>query len=222
MLNDTTDSVALSLSGEVATIRLCRTARLNAFDAGLHYALSDALDLIERDRSLRALIITGEGRAFCAGQDLEERAQCFRAGQVPDLFHSVDQLYNRLIRRIAALEIPAIAAVNGMAFGAGAALAMGCDIAIAAQTARFQFGFVNVGLGLDCGASWLLPRLVGQQRAMEIALSGRAIDAEEAARIGMVDVLERLIRTLSRSLGQKSNPLNRECKALTNAHAHCY
>ncbi len=176
----------LSVDGPVAVITLVREAQLNAFDAEMHAALSGCLDAVCADASIRVLVLTGKGRAFSSGQDLGERAAAFAAGEPPDIRGSLNKLYNPLVRRIALMPIPIIAAVGGLAFGAGAALAIACDVTLAAQSARFQFGFVNVGLGPDSGASWTLPRLVGSQRAMDLSLSARAVDGQEAERIGLV------------------------------------
>jgi len=176
----------LTIEGHVATITLIRIDQLNAVDVAMHSALSACLDQIEANCDIRAVILTGEGRAFSAGQDLGERAAAFAAGQIPDIRNSLDTLYHPLIRRLVSFPRPIIAAVNGMAFGAGAAIAIACDVTLAAVSARFQFGFVNVGLGPDSGVSWLLPRLVGAQRAMEMMLSARPLDGPEAERIGLV------------------------------------
>lgn len=176
----------LAVDGQVAVVTLVRTARLNAFDLQMHSALNACLDSIAENLEIRSVVLIGEGRAFSAGQDLDERASAFLAGELPDIYGSLEKLYNPLVRRIATMPVPIIAAVNGMAFGAGAAIAIACDIALAAESARFQFGFVNVGLGPDSGASWALPRLVGVQRAMDLAMSGRAVGGREAERIGLV------------------------------------
>lgn len=159
---------------------------MNAFDAAMHEDLRVAISAISADKSVRALILTGSGRAFSAGQDLGERTAVFEQGELPDLHHSLDQNYNPLIRTLTQMPIPVIAAVNGIAFGAGAGLAIVCDIVLAASSARFQFGFVNVGLGPDSGSSWSLPRLVGQARALDLALTGRAVQAGEALAMGLV------------------------------------
>jgi 2-(1,2-epoxy-1,2-dihydrophenyl)acetyl-CoA isomerase len=181
-----TDRATLTSDDEVAVIRLCRIDQLNAFDVSMHRAIDNLLDEVEGRADVKALVLTGEGRAFSAGQDLWERASVFAAGQAPDLRASLDQLYNPLVRRLATLPIPVIAAVNGVAFGAGAGIAIACDLTIAAESARFVFGFVNVGLGPDCGVSWTLQRLVGPQRAADLLLSGRPVDGREAERIGLV------------------------------------
>lgn len=138
---------------------------MNAFDEAMHAALLDALDAVAGDASVRALVVTGTGRAFSSGQDLGERASAFNRGETPDLRASLEDNYNPLVLRLGELPIPVIGAVNGIAFGAGAALAIACDLVVAARSVRFQFGFVNVGLGPDSGASWFLPRLVGLARA---------------------------------------------------------
>ncbi|MBC2669306.1 enoyl-CoA hydratase-related protein [Novosphingobium piscinae] len=176
----------LSIEGPVARLTLVRHAQMNAFDGAMHEAVRAQLDAVEATKDLRVLVLSGEGRAFSTGQDLGERAGVFEAGGQPDLGESLETLYNPLVRRISALPIPVIAAVGGVAFGAGAALAIACDITLAAKSARFQFGFVNVGLGPDCGTSWTLSRLVGPQRAMDLALSARPINGLEAERIGLV------------------------------------
>jgi 2-(1,2-epoxy-1,2-dihydrophenyl)acetyl-CoA isomerase len=180
------DRARLSIDGGVAIITLAREDRLNAFDEAMHDALSACLAEAEMAGGVRALVLTGEGRAFSAGQDLGERAAAFADGGIPDIYGSLDKRYNPLVRRFAEVPFPIIACVDGIAFGGGAAIAVAADITLASVSARFQFGFVNVGLGPDSGASWRLPRLVGTQRAMELMLSGRAVDGQEAERIGLI------------------------------------
>jgi 2-(1,2-epoxy-1,2-dihydrophenyl)acetyl-CoA isomerase len=178
--------ISLTIEQGVATIALVREARLNAFDEEMHEALRHALDQIDGDASVRAIVLTGSGRAFSAGQDLGERAASFARGEWPDLAVSLEHNYGPLIRRIVESPLPVVVAVNGIAFGAGAALALAGDIVLAAQSARFQFGFINVGLGPDSGASWTLPRAVGQAVALDLALTGRAVLAQEALAIRLV------------------------------------
>lgn len=204
--------VRLTVLDGVATITLVREARMNAFDEAMHAELRAALAAVEGDATVRAVVITGSGRAFSSGQDLGERAATFAQGQVPDLRTSLEHNYNPLVRRLAELSVPVIATVNGIAFGAGAALAIACDIVVAARSARFQFGFVNVGLGPDSGASWHLPRLVGQARAMDLALTARPVSAEEALTMGLVsrmvedaDLAEN-VAAIARELAAKSAP----------------
>ncbi|WP_202393140.1 enoyl-CoA hydratase-related protein [Alteraurantiacibacter buctensis] len=189
---------------------MVREAQLNAIDGAMHQALRDALDKVEGEPTIGAVVLTGCGRAFSAGQDLGERAASFARREVPDLAASLEENYNPLVLRLANLPQPVIAAVNGMAFGAGAALAIACDIVLAARSARFQFGFVNVALGPDSGASWSLPRLVGQARALDLALTGRAVSGEEAAMIGLVSrvvddaLLADTANEIARGLAQRS------------------
>lgn len=178
--------IRLDITESVASITLARETRMNAFDEAMHADLRSAFAKVAADRSVRAVVLTGSGRAFSAGQDIGERATAFGRRDQPDLYRSLEENYNPLVRSIADLPIPVIAAVNGIAFGAGAALAIACDVVVAASSARFQFGFVNVGLGPDSGASWFLPRLVGQARALDLALTGRSVLAEEALAIGLV------------------------------------
>lgn len=186
MSSDETQRVALAIDRGVATISLVREERLNAFDDQMHVALRGALDQVDADDTVRAIVLTGSGRAFSAGQDLGERAANFAVNEWPDLQASLEINYGPLIRRLVESQLPVVMAVNGIAFGAGAALALAGDIVLAAQSARFQFGFVNVALGPDSGASWSLPRTVGQAVAMDLALTGRAVMADEALAIGLV------------------------------------
>lgn len=211
--------VALTINRQVAILKLVRVAQLNAFDSEMHTAIGSCFDRIAGNPDIRAVIITGEGRAFSAGQDLEERASAFLSGELPDMHGSLGELYNPLVRRIAAMPVPIIAAVNGIAFGAGAAIAISCDIVLAAESAKFQFGFVNVGLGPDSGASWSLPRLVGLQRAMDLAMTGRAVTGPEAERIGLVarcvpdDRLLAEALEIAHQLATKSSPALSTIKA---------
>ncbi|WP_397576228.1 enoyl-CoA hydratase-related protein [Sphingorhabdus sp.] len=185
-MSKNTERASLKIDGSVATISLLRANQLNAFDLPMHNALTQCLDEIEINENIRVIILTAEGRAFSTGQDLFERAKAFEVGEAPDIRGSLDVLYNPLIRRIIKLPIPVISAVNGIALGAGAAIAIACDITLAAVSARFQFSFVNVGLGPDSGASWVLPRLIGTQRAMDLSLSARLVSGREAEAMGLV------------------------------------
>lgn len=177
-----TDGLRVEIDGPVATLTLDRPESLNALTVPVKVALREALETIAADRAVRAVILTGAGRAFCAGQDLAEREQ-------PDaapLDVEVRERYNPLIRAIRSMPQPVIAAVNGVAAGAGASLAFACDIRIAAEEARFLLAFGRIGLVPDSGATWFLPRLVGPAKAAELALVGDTVDAKEALRIGLV------------------------------------
>ena len=169
----------------VMTITLNRPDRLNSFNDLMHQQLAACLTQAERDENVRCLLITGAGRGFCAGQDLNDR-NVDPSGPAPDLGLSVERFYNPLLRRLAALPKPVIAAVNGVAAGAGATLALGCDIVLAARSANFVMAFSKLGLVQDCGGSWFLPRVAGRARALGLALLGEKLSAEQAAQWGMI------------------------------------
>ena len=173
-------------SGEgVARLTLNRPERLNAFTLEMHEEVADALGRVEASSETRVLLLTGSGRGFCAGQDLGERKR--RPGDRPaDLGESLELLYGPLIRRLTALPLPVVCAVNGVAAGAGANIALACDLVIAKHSASFIQSFVNVGLVPDAGGTWLLPRLVGQARALGLAMTGDALSAETAAAWGLI------------------------------------
>ena len=177
-----TDGLRLEVDGAVATLTLDRPSALNALTVPVKVALREALESLAADGGVRAVILTGAGRAFCAGQDLAER-------QLPDaasLEVEVRERYNPIIRAIRSMGQPVIAAVNGVAAGAGASLAFACDLRIAAEEARFVLAFGRIGLVPDSGATWLLPRLVGPAKAAELTFVGESIDADEALRLGLV------------------------------------
>ncbi|MEO3988814.1 2-(1,2-epoxy-1,2-dihydrophenyl)acetyl-CoA isomerase PaaG [Pseudocitrobacter cyperus] len=169
----------------VMTITLNRPERLNSFNDVMHQQLAECLKQAERDETIRCLLITGAGRGFCAGQDLNDR-NVDPNGPAPDLGMSVERFYNPLVRRLAKLPKPVIAAVNGVAAGAGATLALGCDMVIAARSANFVMAFSKLGLVPDCGGTWLLPRIAGRARAMGLALLGDKLSAEQAQQWGMI------------------------------------
>lgn len=169
----------------VMTITLNRPDRLNSFNDAMHQQLSDCLKQAERDETIRCLLITGAGRGFCAGQDLNDR-NVDPSGPAPDLGMSVECFYNPLVRRLAALPKPVICAVNGVAAGAGATLALGCDIVLAARSAKFVMAFSKLGLVPDCGGSWVIPRVTTRARAMGLMLLGDSLSAEQAAQWGMI------------------------------------
>jgi 2-(1,2-epoxy-1,2-dihydrophenyl)acetyl-CoA isomerase len=176
------DGLRVEVDGPVATLTLDRPDALNALTVPVKVALREMLETIADDRAVRAVILTGAGRAFCAGQDLAEREE---PGAAP-LDVEVRQRYNPIIRAIRSMGQPVIAAVNGVAAGAGASLAFACDLRIAAEEARFVLAFGRIGLVPDSGATWFLPRLVGSARAAELALLGDPLDAAAALRLGLV------------------------------------
>ncbi|HEY8374766.1 MAG TPA: enoyl-CoA hydratase-related protein [Pseudonocardiaceae bacterium] len=170
----------------VRTLTLNRPEVYNSLTVALKEELLAAVRAAAEDPSVRAVVITGAGRAFCAGQDLKEHVELLKSGD-PAPLRTVEDHYNPLIKAVFALPKPVIAAVNGTAAGAGASLAYACDLRIAARSAKFLMAFANVGLTADSGASWTLPRLIGYGRAMEMMLLAQPVDAEEALRIGMVN-----------------------------------
>jgi 2-(1,2-epoxy-1,2-dihydrophenyl)acetyl-CoA isomerase len=167
--------------GIVARITLNRPDRLNSFTAHMHEELRDALANLDE---ARVLVLTGAGRGFCAGQDLNDRAVA--PGESVDLGETVTNYWNPLIRTLTSLPQPVIARVNGVAAGAGANIALACDIVIAARSAKFIQSFSAIGLIPDSGGTWALPRLVGQARALGLALTGEPLSAEKAAEWGMI------------------------------------
>lgn len=178
-------TIEFSIEKSAARLTLNRPERLNSFTVQMHGEIAEALDRIEADKSIRTLLITGAGRGFCAGQDLNDRAVT-PGSAAPDLGESVEKRYNPLIQRLTSLPMPVVAAVNGVAAGAGASLAFASDIVIAAKSAKFIMSFANIGLVPDSGSSWALPRLAGQARALGLALTGDPLPAEQAADWGLI------------------------------------
>lgn len=175
------ETIDFKNEGGVARLTLNRPDRLNSFTVAMHGEVADALGNLG---DARVLVLTGAGRGFCAGQDLNDRAVA--PGEAVDLGHSVESYYNPLIRRLTSLPMPVIAQVNGVAAGAGANIALACDIVIAAKSAKFIQSFAAIGLIPDSGGTWVLPRLIGQARALGLALTGEPIGAEQAAEWGMI------------------------------------
>ncbi len=178
--------VLVADDGAVRTLTLNRPAAFNSFDLTLKGALLAALADATADPSVRAVVITGAGRAFCAGQDLKEHMALVAAGD-ERVGTTVREFYNPLVLALTGMPKPVIAAVNGAAAGAGAGLTFACDLRVAARSATFSMAFAGAGLSADTGSSFLLPRLVGQGRASAMMLLGEKVDAAEALRIGMVD-----------------------------------
>ncbi|MCG4260688.1 2-(1,2-epoxy-1,2-dihydrophenyl)acetyl-CoA isomerase PaaG [Acetobacter senegalensis] len=167
------------------SITLNRPERLNSLNDEMHAALRTALTEAREDSSCRAVLLTGSGRGFCAGQDLSERLRAPDAA-APDLGHTVETFYNPLIRQLRSLPKPIVCAVNGVAAGAGVNIALACDIVIAGKGARFVLSFAKLGLIPDSGGTYHLPRLVGEARARGLALLGEPLSAETAADWGLI------------------------------------
>jgi len=182
------DTVLLDRSDGVATITINRPEALNSLTVECKEALLDAVRLVSADRTVRSVVLTGKGRAFCAGQDLREHLQLLEAGD-PAPLRTVPEHYNPLALALAELPKPLVAAVNGPAAGAGASLAFTADFRIAAEGATFLLAFAGVGLSLDSGASWTLPRLIGHARATALAILAEPITASDALEMGLVNAV---------------------------------
>jgi len=169
----------------VRVITLNRPAQLNAFTPALHAQLLPAFESAAADPAVRAVVVTGAGRGFCAGQDLAAGLSA-EPGRPPDAGDTIDRLFRPLLLRVRTMPVPVVAAVNGVAAGGGANFALGCDLVVAARSASFIQAFSKIGLIPDCGGPWLLPRLVGRARAIGLAMLGDKLPAEEAVRIGLI------------------------------------
>jgi 2-(1,2-epoxy-1,2-dihydrophenyl)acetyl-CoA isomerase len=178
-------NILFDVADGIATLTLNRPDKLNSFTAEMHQEVRAALEQLAADRSVRVLVLTGAGRGFCAGQDLGDRAVA--PGSAPvDLGESVEKYYAPLVLALRALPVPVICAVNGVAAGAGANLALACDIVIAAKSASFVEVFCKLGLIPDTGGTYFLPRLIGSARAMGLAMLGEKLTAERAESWGLI------------------------------------
>jgi 2-(1,2-epoxy-1,2-dihydrophenyl)acetyl-CoA isomerase len=176
------ETIRFELHDRIARITLNRPDRLNSFTSQMHEELRDALANLD---DARVVVLTGAGRGFCAGQDLNDRAVTAE-GQPVDLGMTVETSWNPLIRTLTTMPQPVIARVNGVAAGAGANVALACDIVVAARSVRFIQSFSAIGLIPDSGGTWMLPRLIGQARALALALTGEPLSAEKAEEWGMI------------------------------------
>lgn len=180
----TSDTVLVALDRGVLKLTLNRPDKLNSFNEEMHVALRAGFERARDDRTVRAVLLTGAGRGFCAGQDLGDRDP--RKGAKVDLGHTIDTYYNPLLRLIRSLDKPVICAVNGVAAGAGANIAFGCDIVLAAKSARFVQAFSKVGLIPDAGGSWSLTRILGEPRAKALTMTAEPLPAQTAADWGLI------------------------------------
>ncbi|MDZ4022020.1 2-(1,2-epoxy-1,2-dihydrophenyl)acetyl-CoA isomerase PaaG [Pseudomonas sichuanensis] len=169
----------------VALLSLNRPEQLNSFNSAMHLEVREALKQVRQSEHARVLLLTGEGRGFCAGQDLSDR-NVAPGAEMPDLGESIEKFYNPLVRSLRDLPLPVICAVNGVAAGAGANLPLACDLVLAARSASFIQAFCKIGLVPDSGGTWLLPRLVGMARAKALALLGERLSAEQAEQWGLI------------------------------------
>lgn len=184
MTDSPTDPVLLDLSDGVATITFNRPAAMNSLDVPTKELLRDILQAVADDRAARCVVLTGTGRAFCVGQDLKEHVGLLAADD-GELFRTVPEHYNPIATAVATMPKPVIAAVNGVAAGAGASLAFACDLRILADTAGFNLAFAGIALSCDTGSSWTLQRLVGRAKALELLYFPRTVPAGEALELGL-------------------------------------
>ena len=222
------NAILLDISEGVATITLNRPDKLNAFTAQMHDELREAMKQVKADAGVRALMITGAGRGFCAGQDLSERMMDPGAAKV-DVGDSLDKNYNPFLKGLHALPIPVVCAVNGVAAGAGCNLALAGDIVVAAKSASFIQVFSRIGLIPDAGGTYALPRLVGTARAMAAAMLAEKVGAEQAERWGMIwkcyddDKFEEQSRALAKQLaGQATKALGLTKRAIYASSSNTY
>jgi 2-(1,2-epoxy-1,2-dihydrophenyl)acetyl-CoA isomerase len=178
-------NILFEIESGIARLTLNRPDKLNSFTAAMHAEVREALDAVKADASVRVLVLTGAGRGFCAGQDLADRAVAPGAAPV-DLGESIEKNYGPLVLRLRSLPLPVVCAINGVAAGAGANMALACDIVIAARSASFIEPFCKLGLIPDTGGTYFLPRLVGTARAIGLAMLGDKLSAEQAANWGLI------------------------------------
>ena len=180
-----TDPVLLDVTAGVATITLNRPEAMNSLDVATKEALLDAVRTVADDVAVRCVVLTGTGRAFCVGQDLKQHIEILESEAPDQLFRTVEEHYNPIVTTLAGMAKPVVAAVNGVAAGAGASLAFACDLRILADTAGFNLAFAGVALSCDTGSSFTLQRLVGPARAIELLYQPRTIKADEALSLGL-------------------------------------
>lgn len=206
----TYDKITIAHDQGLATLTFNAPDKLNAVSRKMIAEIKDCWEKLAADSSVRAVLITGAGRGFCAGQDLADPAMAANA----DVGAVVERFYKPLAERVRTMPVPVIAAVNGVAAGAGANFALCCDFVFAARSASFIQAFSKIGLIPDCGGTWLLPRLVGRARALGLAMTGDKLPAEEAERIGLIwkcvddaQLMEQVMALATRLAGMSSKAL---------------
>lgn len=178
------NTLTYEVKDNIATITLNRPDRYNAFNNELSFEFIDALKKTRKDPEVRVIVLTGEGKAFCSGQDLKDVE-----GKTRSLGESVEKRYNPMVRLITGIEKPFVCRLNGVAAGAGASIALACDYVVASENAKMVWAFANIGLVLDSGSSYFLPRLIGRQKAFELSTLGEKITAQQAFDLGLVNKL---------------------------------
>ena len=180
------ETITFTVEAGIARLTLNRPDKLNSFTGEMHAELRTALDSIQSDNAVRVLVLSGAGRAFCAGQDLADPDMQMINGKMPDIGNVVEKNYKQLVLRLQNLRVPTIAAVNGIAAGAGASVALACDLVIATKSSSFLQAFSKIGLIPDTGGTWFLPQRIGMARAMGLALLADKLPAEKAAEWGLI------------------------------------
>lgn len=178
-------NVLYDVDAGVATITLNRPQAMNSLDVATKVALLEAVTEAAEDGDVRCVLLTGSGRAFCVGQDLKEHVRLLEQGTSDELFRTVPEHYNPIVTALSEMSKPVVAAVNGVAAGAGASLAFACDLRVLSEQAGFNLAFAGIALSCDTGSSWTLPRLVGPARALELMYFPRTIDAQESLALGL-------------------------------------
>ncbi len=221
------NNILFTVEAGVARLTLNRPDKLNSFTGEMHAELRVALDSIQADKTVRVLVLTGAGRAFCAGQDLADPDMQKVDGKMPDIGNVVEANYKPLVLRLQNLRVPTIAAVNGIAAGAGASVALACDLVVASKSASFLQAFSKIGLVPDTGGTWFLPQRVGMARAMGLALLADKLPAEKAADWGLIweavadDAFAARIDTLAQQLAaMPTKALVRTRQAMHAAPGH--
>ena len=181
----TSEPVLVDLSDGVATVTLNRPDAMNSLDVATKESLLEAVTTVGEDPAVRCVVLTGSGRAFCVGQDLKEHVQLLQGGARDTLFSTVDEHYNPIVSALVSMPKPVVAAVNGVAAGAGASLAFACDLRLLADTAGFNLAFAGVALSCDTGCSYHLQRLVGRAKAIELLYFPRTVSAAESLELGL-------------------------------------
>ena len=221
------NNILFTVEAGVARLTLNRPDKLNSFTGEMHAELRVALDSIQADKTVRVLVLTGADRAFCAGQDLADPDMQKVDGKMPDIGNVVEANYKPLVLRLQNLRVPTIAAVNGIAAGAGASVALACDLVVASKSASFLQAFSKIGLVPDTGGTWFLPQRVGMARAMGLALLADKLPAEKAADWGLIweavadDAFAARIDTLAQQLAaMPTKALVRTRQAMHAAPGH--
>lgn len=223
----TYETIEFTIEQGIARLNLNRPDKLNSFTEAMHLEVRDALNQTQANKNARVLVLSGNGRAFCAGQDLGDRSMQIQSGEKPDIGYTVETFYKPLVMQLQNLRVPTLAAVNGIAAGAGASVALACDIVIAAESAYFLQAFSKIGLIPDTGGTWLLPQRVGMARAMGLAMLAEKLPATKAAEWGLIwqsvgdDEFKVAIDKLAKQLAQApTTALVRTRQAMHAAPSH--